>query len=432
MKRLSQCMIVKNEEENIRRALSWGAGVVDEQIVVDTGSTDRTAEIAREMGAKVYHFPWTDDFSAAKNFALSKAEGQWIAFLDADEYVREEDVSRIPEVLKQISHARTDGIMVSMMQLDSHGEASSGGTQVRFFPNRPDLRYRRRIHEQLVRADGRSLRLADGTQLLTVFHTGYAEIGDLQERKFERNIQLVYKELEEHPKDYEMLGYLGDVYYGAEKWEEAEEAYLKALEVMPMQLRDGDQRSAVTFLKLFQIWDQKDVPEQDMKKLYKEALERRELQGDADFDYLMARWYLKRNRYPEALPHLLQAIQKLEEYGTFGKALYASAHLLEIYEQIAICQKHAGNLSEAVRQSTAILQTNPWSMTALCVLLESFQGGGVSAAQADQFLNKIYDRSSPKAKLFLLRSVESVNWLELEVLLRNYLSPEELEVLDRS
>ena len=89
--RISQCMIVKNEEKNIEKALSWGKGVVSEQIVVDTGSTDRTVELAEKMGAKVYHFEWIDDFSAAKNFAISKAKYEWIALLDADEYFSEED-----------------------------------------------------------------------------------------------------------------------------------------------------------------------------------------------------------------------------------------------------------------------------------------------------------------------------------------------------
>ncbi len=89
--KLSQCMIVKNEEKNIRRALSWAKEIAFEQIVVDTGSTDRTVEIAEEMGAKVYHFQWINDFSAAKNCAISHAKGNWIAFLDADEYFTGED-----------------------------------------------------------------------------------------------------------------------------------------------------------------------------------------------------------------------------------------------------------------------------------------------------------------------------------------------------
>ena len=85
--RLSQCMIVKNEERNMEQALSWGKGIVWEQIVVDTGSTDGTVELAKKMGAKVFHFTWNNDFSAAKNYALSKAKGNWIAFLDADHII---------------------------------------------------------------------------------------------------------------------------------------------------------------------------------------------------------------------------------------------------------------------------------------------------------------------------------------------------------
>ena len=68
--RISQCMIVKNEEKNIERALSWGRSLMWEQIVVDTGSTDRTVELAEKLGAKVFSFPWIDDFSAAKNYAI--------------------------------------------------------------------------------------------------------------------------------------------------------------------------------------------------------------------------------------------------------------------------------------------------------------------------------------------------------------------------
>lgn len=71
---ISQCIIVKNEEDNIERALSWGKKILSEQIVIDTGSTDKTIEIARKMGARVYEFPWIDDFSAVKNYAISKAE----------------------------------------------------------------------------------------------------------------------------------------------------------------------------------------------------------------------------------------------------------------------------------------------------------------------------------------------------------------------
>ena len=82
--RISQCMIVKNEERNIERALLWGKTVMWEQIVVDTGSADRTVELARKMGAKVFFLEWPENFAAAKNYAIDRAEGDWIVFLDAD------------------------------------------------------------------------------------------------------------------------------------------------------------------------------------------------------------------------------------------------------------------------------------------------------------------------------------------------------------
>ena len=80
-KTISQCMIVKNEEKNIRRALSWGKDIMCEQIVVDTGSSDRTVEIAREMGAKIFFFPWINDFAAAKILPLTRQKETGSPFL---------------------------------------------------------------------------------------------------------------------------------------------------------------------------------------------------------------------------------------------------------------------------------------------------------------------------------------------------------------
>ena len=421
MIRLSQCMIVKNEEKNIRRALSWGKGIVQEQIVVDTGSSDRTVEI-----------PWNEDFSAAKNYAIDQAKGTWIAFLDADEYFKEEDVKKLSACLKKLSPEKTDGIMTSWVQLDSHDAVISNGTQVRLFPNRRDLRYRRRIHEQLVRADGKTLQISDATENLAVFHTGYAEVDDLQERKCERNIQLIQRELEDHPDDYEMLGYLGDVYYSSGKLDEAELAYRKAVERIPETLQSGDQRSAYTFLNLIRIWDRKEVPEEKILSLYQQALSRDELGMDADFDYVVAQWYLKRNRRREALTYLLQSLRKLEQYGIFGRAMQASAELEEIYGQTAACYHAVGNFQEAVRFATTVLQTDLWSMKALCVLMESFRDGGVSADQADQFLERLYDKNSLKSRIFLLRSAGKAVWPELEQQIRDSLSQEEQDCFERS
>ena len=169
--RISQCMIVKNEEKNIERALSWGKKIMWEQIVVDTGSTDRTVEIAETLGAKVRTFPWIDDFAAAKNFAIGQCSGQWIALLDADEYMAAEDLDKLVNIIEDLDSRGLDGLSTGWQQLNDEGEIFSSGTQVRFFRNLPDIRYRRRIHEQLESTAGRELRLGDAVKELSIFHT---------------------------------------------------------------------------------------------------------------------------------------------------------------------------------------------------------------------------------------------------------------------
>ena len=208
--RISQCMIVKNEERNIERALSWGKPLMWEQIVVDTGSTDHTVEIAQRLGAQVYHFPWIHDFAAAKNYAIEQAKGDWIAFLDADEYMMPEDAGKLAAVIESLEPDRFDGISTGWQQLDGEGRIFASGTQIRFFRNRPDIRYRRRIHEQLESIEGRKLRIGDVVASLSIFHTGYQGEAYAKKTKSGRNRLLILEELKEHPKDYEMMGYMGD------------------------------------------------------------------------------------------------------------------------------------------------------------------------------------------------------------------------------
>ena len=196
--KLSQCMIVKNEEKNIVRALSWGKGIVCEQIVVDTGSTDKTMEIAKKMGAKVYEFPWINDFAAAKNFALSKAMGDWIAFLDADEYFAEEDVKKLLPLLETLEKRRFEKnrkkekinvIETDCVQLDTEGKVYGVLEQIRIFRNKPYIRYQGAIHEQIASSSKvQGLTILDMRGKLAIYHTGYAWTSkEEMQKKGERN-----------------------------------------------------------------------------------------------------------------------------------------------------------------------------------------------------------------------------------------------------
>src|ERR1700743_622324 len=98
---LSVCFITRNEEKNLPRALASVRGIADEVIVADTGSTDRTGQLAKEPGPVVCHFPWCDDFSAARNAAISHAHGDWILWLDADEELLPESFDELRASLER-------------------------------------------------------------------------------------------------------------------------------------------------------------------------------------------------------------------------------------------------------------------------------------------------------------------------------------------
>ena len=98
--KISLCMIVKNEEDVIARCLDSVSRCVDEIIIADTGSSDRTKEICRDFTDKIFDFEWTDDFSAARNFSFSKATGDYLMWLDADDVVSSENIGHISSVFE--------------------------------------------------------------------------------------------------------------------------------------------------------------------------------------------------------------------------------------------------------------------------------------------------------------------------------------------
>ncbi|MFA4947282.1 MAG: tetratricopeptide repeat protein [Candidatus Krumholzibacteriia bacterium] len=169
---ISVCMIARDEEEHIAEALTSVKDLADEMIVVDTGSKDATLLEARRLGAKVYEIPWNNDFSEARNFALSKAMREWILVLDADERVSLDDHEKIRALVREEESAafmfeQRTYTNVSCgpglrMQFDQD-EASKGcaalfsDRQIRLFRGGADVRYACEIHENVEE----SLMLAD-------------------------------------------------------------------------------------------------------------------------------------------------------------------------------------------------------------------------------------------------------------------------------
>src|SRR3989338_5293163 len=97
---ISLCMIAKDEEKYLEQCLSSVKGLVDEIIIIDTGSKDKTKEIAKKFNAKIFDFKWVDDFSAARNESLKQAAKDWILVLDADEVIEEKDLGKIKNIVE--------------------------------------------------------------------------------------------------------------------------------------------------------------------------------------------------------------------------------------------------------------------------------------------------------------------------------------------
>ena len=217
MLRISACTIAKNEEKNIARWVENVHSFADEIIVIDTGSEDKTREIARAAGASLYEFAWCDDFAAAKNFALDRCHGDWVAFLDADEYFEKKSQQKLRVLVsKYDKDEKIAGFMIPYCNIDENNDNAllSKGWLLRLFRRDGDLRYAGRVHESLQDAKSTGTkREFPLLQDLQIYHTGYS--GDIIENKIQRNLKLLLADIQEQggekPWHY---GYLQDCYAG--------------------------------------------------------------------------------------------------------------------------------------------------------------------------------------------------------------------------
>lgn len=211
---ISLCYIVKNEAAVLERSLLSAEKAADEIVVVDTGSTDDTVKIARAHGARVFSYAWKEHFSDARNFALEKATGDWVVFLDADEYFTKDTKKNIRNV---IENADSKGVLLLALQWKNY-DSDTGEHLVdiytpRIFKNLSSLRYVGRIHEQLME-NGEIIERVEFVpeDELCLIHTGYSS--HLSKEKAERNLRLLKLDLKEskHPEQLYMA--LAEAYEG--------------------------------------------------------------------------------------------------------------------------------------------------------------------------------------------------------------------------
>jgi tetratricopeptide (TPR) repeat protein len=250
---LSLCMILKDEEDCLARCLLSATPVVDEMVIVDTGSTDRTKAIAKTFGAKVYDFEWTDDFSEARNLSLSKATGEWILVLDADETISSLDYDRLTKIVKNnADHPMAYSIttrnyaksiyFVGWTCNDGQYADEESGTgwypsaKVRLFTNDSRIRFENPVHEFVessLNRNGIGVRKCD----IPVHHYGQLERAKYI-AKGDKYYRLGIKKLEEKGDDLNAIIELA-VQAGGEfgKYEEAVDLWKRALKIDPRNIK---------------------------------------------------------------------------------------------------------------------------------------------------------------------------------------------------
>lgn len=192
---LSLCMIVRDEEDVLERCLKSIKDIVDEIIIVDTGSIDKTKEIALKYTDKLYHFEWIDNFAAARNFSFSKAEKDFVMWLDADDVIWEEDIKKLKELKEELSNDTDYVTMIYNLDFDEFGNVNLSNRRIRLVNRLKNYKWYGAVHECFKVQPEDKLINSD----VCVTHKKLKSSGN-------RNIQIYSKRLKEGkeftPRDY--------------------------------------------------------------------------------------------------------------------------------------------------------------------------------------------------------------------------------------
>jgi glycosyltransferase involved in cell wall biosynthesis len=225
---LAAVLIVKNEEQNIGPCLDSVRAFVDELLVMDTGSTDRTIDVARALGARIAHFTWIDDFAAARNAALDAARADWVLSMDADEYL--ESGGHLLRQLVAQPLLGQDGYHLQLINIAPLQGGWISTRSPRLFP-RAGVRWVGALHERV-----RSVRRAHALwiaapQELTIVHAGYVGTQATEGARLERNTRIAEESVAADPRDAHALFALAETYVAAERYAECVDAVQRFLEV---------------------------------------------------------------------------------------------------------------------------------------------------------------------------------------------------------
>ena len=386
MIKISACVIVKNEEKNLPRWFQGVKDIADEYIVVDTGSTDRTKEIAVQNGAKVFDFAWINDFSAAKNYAIEQAKGNWIIFLDADEYFHAKDFEMVRRKIKFYhKDKKVDVLMCKLdnIDLDNHNQSVGVIYQARIFRNKKYIRYKGAIHEALFNEKNNKtlIQYIDG---VTIYHTGYST--SIAKKKAKRNLEIILERIAKEGIKSIDYTYLVDCYYALKDFEKVVYYARKFYETDCVVYGLGGKSylyMIVSLAALGRDWQEINEAIEAAKKKYPKLVWLQLLEGISLYDH---KFYL------EAEEKLREAIENKKKQGDEITADltvdFSQGFMSMAYLDMGRLLKRQKKISEALGYYIECLRLNRYEINSLNELL--FMLKDVETSEVISLLNRIY------------------------------------------
>ncbi len=347
---ISVCIITKNEEKNLDRCLSCIKDYPFEIVVADTGSTDRTVEVARKYTDKIYHFDWISDFAAARNFSISKASNDWILVLDADEFTYELDLPEIYRLIEQ----HPNGIGRLLRSSEDIAQTTSVDRVERLF-NRNVYHYERPIHEQVLPID-KSTKLYTYPIPLSAEHAGYMGTREDINKKAMRNLEILLASEKDYPDAYTYYQ-IGQSYYIMSDWDKACRYFEKALS-FPLSPDSEYVRVMVVNYGYSLLHENRlDDAVHFFEEYYKY------FETYADYIFLVGYIYMKTGNYMKSALNLIKATTLTDFLVEGTNSFMAYYHLGVVYEMIGNTEmalmfyEKAGDYPKAIEQVTRLKKT---------------------------------------------------------------------------
>lgn len=328
---ITVCIIAKNEEKYIEQCLRHLLSYEMEIVVADTGSTDRTKEIALKYTDKVYDFEWVNDFSAARNFAASKASNNWILAVDCDEYMQKLDVSAIRICMQQ--HLHHVGMMqIKNIQTQENGEQSYRLDDVPRFYNRNFYEYRFPIHEQITpkkRNENSEIVLYTYKLPAQLEHHGYDLPPEEMLLKQERNLKLLQSALGENEIDDYIHFQMAQSYLAIGREEEAIQVLEKCFALNPNPIRGYMKIAVPTYARLL-------TKAKRTNEALQHLLRYQDIIKTAEFSYQLGCCYQECGENLKALLTFVKVTQ-MSDIDMLGEDAY------DVYVRIMMLHSASGN-----------------------------------------------------------------------------------------